>query len=213
MPWSAHFSLFYETRADLLDTVVSYFKAGIEGDELCVWLPSEPSAETEAERDSANPCRISIAPRLPRRPGFRAYAGRWGLLGMRERADRIGATLSIRSTPRAGTTVNLRVPVAGTSRPGLRLTSQPIRIGVWVRRFTVVPARGCCGSTAWPDPVARSRIARSPQRRRTRERPGRRGSRGAIEIRHGFAESFLRFRFRGGLDAARHRAHRPRFPP
>jgi signal transduction histidine kinase len=39
-----------------------------------------------------------------------SYLGRWGLLGMRERADRIGATLNIESQPGAGTTVTLRVP-------------------------------------------------------------------------------------------------------
>lgn len=47
---------------------------------------------------------------------FRAYAGRWGLLGMRERAERIGATLAIRSAPGRGTKVELRVPVSRTAR-------------------------------------------------------------------------------------------------
>jgi len=37
-------------------------------------------------------------------------AGHWGLVGMRERAARIGATLAIDSTPGAGTRVTLRVP-------------------------------------------------------------------------------------------------------
>lgn len=45
-----------------------------------------------------------------------AYAGRWGVLGMRERAERIGATLRIRSAPGRGTTVSLRVPVKSSSR-------------------------------------------------------------------------------------------------
>src|SRR5258708_16190164 len=49
MPWSALFSLFYETTADLLDTVVPYFKTGLEAGELCVWLPSKPSMERAAE--------------------------------------------------------------------------------------------------------------------------------------------------------------------
>jgi signal transduction histidine kinase len=40
-----------------------------------------------------------------------AYAGRWGLMGMRERADRIGASFMIRSAPRRGTTVALNVPL------------------------------------------------------------------------------------------------------
>jgi signal transduction histidine kinase/ligand-binding sensor domain-containing protein len=37
-------------------------------------------------------------------------AGHWGLVGMRERGARIGATLAIDSTPGAGTRVTLRVP-------------------------------------------------------------------------------------------------------
>lgn len=41
---------------------------------------------------------------------MRTYLGRWGLLGMRERADRIGASLVIESRAGAGTTVTLRVP-------------------------------------------------------------------------------------------------------
>jgi signal transduction histidine kinase len=50
------------------------------------------------------------------------YLGRWGLLGMRERADRIGAALAIESRAGAGTTVTLRVPrhasgmVAGSAK-------------------------------------------------------------------------------------------------
>jgi signal transduction histidine kinase len=38
--------------------------------------------------------------------------GHWGLLGMRERAGRIGATLEIYSRANAGTEVQLRVPAA-----------------------------------------------------------------------------------------------------
>ena len=30
MPWELHFCLFYETKADLLETLVSYRKAGLE---------------------------------------------------------------------------------------------------------------------------------------------------------------------------------------
>jgi len=36
--------------------------------------------------------------------------GHWGLLGMRERAERIKATLSITSQPRGGTVIDIRVP-------------------------------------------------------------------------------------------------------
>jgi hypothetical protein len=35
MPWGTHFCLFYETTADLLETTVSYCKAGLESHEFC----------------------------------------------------------------------------------------------------------------------------------------------------------------------------------
>lgn len=40
----------------------------------------------------------------------RTYAGRWGLLGMRERASQLGGSVAIRSSPGGGTKVLLRVP-------------------------------------------------------------------------------------------------------
>jgi len=38
IPWGTHFCLFYETKEDLLDTLVPYSKAGLEGNEFCAWL-------------------------------------------------------------------------------------------------------------------------------------------------------------------------------
>jgi C4-dicarboxylate-specific signal transduction histidine kinase len=48
VPWGAHFFMFYETKEDLLDTLVPYFKAGLETGELCLWVVSEPLTEEEA---------------------------------------------------------------------------------------------------------------------------------------------------------------------
>jgi PAS domain-containing protein len=48
MPWGTHFCLFYETKEDLLDTLVSYCKAGLESEEFCLWVASEPLREEEA---------------------------------------------------------------------------------------------------------------------------------------------------------------------
>jgi DNA-binding CsgD family transcriptional regulator len=48
LPWGKHFCLFYETKEDLLDAVVPYFKAGLESNEYCVWAVSEPLTEAEA---------------------------------------------------------------------------------------------------------------------------------------------------------------------
>jgi DNA-binding CsgD family transcriptional regulator len=50
LPWGTHLCHFYETQADLLDTVVPYFKAGLEGKERCLWVVHEPLTEAKARR-------------------------------------------------------------------------------------------------------------------------------------------------------------------
>jgi DNA-binding CsgD family transcriptional regulator len=48
--WGTHACLFYETKKDLLDTVVPYFKAGLESKEFCLWAISEPVSEEDTIR-------------------------------------------------------------------------------------------------------------------------------------------------------------------
>ena len=48
MPWGTHFCLFYETKEDLLDTTISYCKAGLESGEFCLWVVAEPLTIEEA---------------------------------------------------------------------------------------------------------------------------------------------------------------------
>ena len=48
VPWGTHFCLFYETRADLLETLVSYCKAGLESQEFCLWVVAEPLTGEDA---------------------------------------------------------------------------------------------------------------------------------------------------------------------
>ena len=48
--WGTHCCLFYETKADLLDTLVSYCKAGLEGREFCLWVVAAPVTQKDAER-------------------------------------------------------------------------------------------------------------------------------------------------------------------
>ena len=48
MPWGTHFCLFYETGADLLETLVSYCKAGLENQEFCMWVVAEPLTGQDA---------------------------------------------------------------------------------------------------------------------------------------------------------------------
>ena len=37
IPWGTHFCLFYETKSDLIEFLIPYFKAGLEDNELCIW--------------------------------------------------------------------------------------------------------------------------------------------------------------------------------
>jgi hypothetical protein len=46
-PWGTHFCQFYATKDDL-DVLVPYFKAGLEGDEFCMWVTSPPLGVGEA---------------------------------------------------------------------------------------------------------------------------------------------------------------------
>jgi signal transduction histidine kinase len=48
MPWGTHFCLFYETKRDLLDTMISYCKTGLESEEFCLWVVAEPLTTEEA---------------------------------------------------------------------------------------------------------------------------------------------------------------------
>jgi PAS domain S-box-containing protein len=50
VPWGTHFCLFYETRADLLETLVSYCKAGLENQEFCLWVIAEPLVKEDARQ-------------------------------------------------------------------------------------------------------------------------------------------------------------------
>lgn len=48
IPWGTHFCQFYQTKEDLLDILLPYFKAGLENNEFCLWLVSEPLGLDEA---------------------------------------------------------------------------------------------------------------------------------------------------------------------
>jgi len=46
--WGTHFCLFYRTKEDLIDILVPYFKAGLENNEFCMWIASEPLTAEDA---------------------------------------------------------------------------------------------------------------------------------------------------------------------
>ncbi|NOK35332.1 histidine kinase [Corallococcus exercitus] len=48
LPWGSHFCQFYGDREDLVDSLVPYFKAGLENNEHCLWVTSEPFGATDA---------------------------------------------------------------------------------------------------------------------------------------------------------------------
>jgi hypothetical protein len=48
--WGSHFCLFYETKEDLLDALISYYKGGLQRKEYCLWIVTEPLTIEEAKR-------------------------------------------------------------------------------------------------------------------------------------------------------------------
>jgi signal transduction histidine kinase len=48
VPWGSHFCHFYNSREDLVDTLVPYFKSGLDNNEACLWVTSEPFSATDA---------------------------------------------------------------------------------------------------------------------------------------------------------------------
>jgi len=49
VPWGTHLCQFYQTKNDLIDILVPYFKAGLENNEFCMWIASEPLKVEEAK--------------------------------------------------------------------------------------------------------------------------------------------------------------------
>lgn len=48
IPWGSHFCLFYDTKADLLETLVWYFWAGLQCQEFCLWVVAPPVTKNDA---------------------------------------------------------------------------------------------------------------------------------------------------------------------
>ena len=53
VPWGSHFCYFYETKQDLLDVLIPYFKTGLENKEFCLWVISNSELLTTSEAKSA----------------------------------------------------------------------------------------------------------------------------------------------------------------
>jgi PAS domain S-box-containing protein len=42
VPWGTHICQFFKTKEDLIDILVPYFKEGLENNEFCLWVASQP---------------------------------------------------------------------------------------------------------------------------------------------------------------------------
>jgi DNA-binding CsgD family transcriptional regulator len=77
MSWGTHICIFYETKEDLLDTNASYFKAGLESNEFCVWAIADPVTEENAKnslrREVADFDRRLAAGQIEVLPGHEWY--------------------------------------------------------------------------------------------------------------------------------------------
>jgi PAS domain S-box-containing protein len=50
LPWGSHFCQFYQTVKDQLDILVPYFRTGLEENEFCLWVISEPLGLEDAKK-------------------------------------------------------------------------------------------------------------------------------------------------------------------
>ena len=57
IPRGTHVCIYYESTYDLIDTVVPFFKIGLENNEFCVWVPSKLLALEES--------RMALGRRIP----------------------------------------------------------------------------------------------------------------------------------------------------
>lgn len=48
IPWGTHLCSFYQTKQDLLNMIIPYLKAGLENNEFCIWVVSDPLNEHKA---------------------------------------------------------------------------------------------------------------------------------------------------------------------
>ena len=48
-PWGTHFCQFYDSKEDLMEILVPYFKTGLENNEFCMWVTSQPLEVEEAK--------------------------------------------------------------------------------------------------------------------------------------------------------------------
>lgn len=50
VPWGTHLCQFYQSKQDLIDILVPYFRAGLENNEFCMWVTANPLNTEDAKK-------------------------------------------------------------------------------------------------------------------------------------------------------------------
>jgi PAS domain S-box-containing protein len=50
IPWGTHFCQFYQTKQDLIETLVPYFQAGLKNNEFCMWVTADDLTVAEGRK-------------------------------------------------------------------------------------------------------------------------------------------------------------------
>jgi PAS domain S-box-containing protein len=87
-PWGTHFCQFYATKEDLIEILVPYFRAGLEGGEYCMWVTSPPLGVADAWEALAKAVPDLEAYRARRRIEIIPHT-EWYLLGGRFDQERV----------------------------------------------------------------------------------------------------------------------------
>jgi signal transduction histidine kinase len=110
IPWGSHFCNFYETAEDLADSLVPFFKAGLENNEQCLWVTSEPFGREDA--------KAALRNAVPRLEEY-LQEGRIGILSFDEWYTRSGKT---EAAAVLQGWVDYKEQALARGRSGLRLT-------------------------------------------------------------------------------------------
>ena len=126
VPWGSHFCIFFETKKDLLDILVPYFKTGLKQNEFCLWTVGVEFATVKA-------AKMALEQRIPDlesliRKGNMQILTHQQLFGTRGRIDVTTAIARVRKKAAAA---------MGRGLAGLRWNGSPtwVRMNLKARRY------------------------------------------------------------------------------
>ena len=87
-PWGSHICQFYQTKDNLIDILVPYFKAGLANNELCMWTTSKPLGVHDATK--ALKKKVSNLDKYIRKGQIEILdSNRWYMKGGKFESDRV----------------------------------------------------------------------------------------------------------------------------